>query len=154
MKRGNYLQEILFELNLSQAEMAEKLGISKQQINNIISDKSSLTQNTMKILYNDFNVNLNYLLSGVGDMFNNSDKSADNQKKDIFYTNMQVHLTERELEVLQYICNRETNREIALKLGVTYHTVKAHVSSVMQKMNVKSRAALAWKCKDLFLAKN
>jgi NarL family two-component system response regulator YdfI len=50
-------------------------------------------------------------------------------------------LTERELEVLQAAARGERNKEIAYRLGITERTVKAHLASIYQKLNVDSRAA-------------
>lgn len=49
--------------------------------------------------------------------------------------------TERELEVLQAVANGETNKGIALQLGITERTVKAHLTSVYNKLGVDSRTA-------------
>lgn len=50
-------------------------------------------------------------------------------------------LTDRELETLQAVAAGETNKGIALKLGITERTVKAHLTSVYNKLGVDSRAA-------------
>lgn len=52
-------------------------------------------------------------------------------------------LTERELEILQYVVAGKTNKEIAEKLTITHHTVKAHVASILRKTGVKNRVELA-----------
>ena len=52
-------------------------------------------------------------------------------------------LTKREDEVLDYIIQGLSNKEIAEKLTVTYFTSKAHVSSILRKLGVKSRTAAA-----------
>ncbi len=49
------------------------------------------------------------------------------------------NLTERELEVLQYVAEGKTNKEIAQILMITHHTVKAHVASIIRKIGVKNR---------------
>jgi predicted ATPase/DNA-binding CsgD family transcriptional regulator/DNA-binding XRE family transcriptional regulator len=49
-------------------------------------------------------------------------------------------LSPREREVLQLIAQGRTNREIAESLFVTEHTVKYHVSSLFNTLNVTSRA--------------
>lgn len=51
-------------------------------------------------------------------------------------------LTERELEVLQYVVKGLTNREIANILMITHHTVKAHVASIIKKMGVRNRVEI------------
>ena len=48
-------------------------------------------------------------------------------------------LTERELEVLDLLSKGLANKQIAVELGISEHTVKFHVSSVYQKLNVTNR---------------
>ena len=50
-------------------------------------------------------------------------------------------LTERELEVLTAVARGDRNKEIALQLGVTERTIKAHLTNVYNKLGVDSRAA-------------
>lgn len=50
-------------------------------------------------------------------------------------------LTDRELQTLQAVAAGETNKGIALQLGITERTVKAHLTSVYNKLGVDSRAA-------------
>jgi NarL family two-component system response regulator YdfI len=52
-----------------------------------------------------------------------------------------VQLTPRELEVLQAAATGERNKEIALRLNISARTVKAHLTSVYNKLGVDSRAA-------------
>jgi len=48
-------------------------------------------------------------------------------------------LTHRELEVMQHLAFGLTNREIAAALGITEHTVKFHVNSILEKLGAESR---------------
>jgi two-component system, NarL family, response regulator YdfI len=50
-------------------------------------------------------------------------------------------LTGRELEVLEGIAQGERSKEIALRLGITERTVKAHLAGIYNKLGVDSRAA-------------
>jgi len=52
-----------------------------------------------------------------------------------------IQLTPRELEVLQAAATGERNKEIALRLDISARTVKAHLTSVYNKLGVDSRAA-------------
>lgn len=52
----------------------------------------------------------------------------------------QALLTPRELEVLGDVADGLTNKEIAAHLGISLHTVKFHVESLMRKLVVSSRA--------------
>jgi len=48
-------------------------------------------------------------------------------------------LTAREKEVLQWMAEGLANKQIAMKLGISEHTVKFHLSSLYAKLNVSSR---------------
>jgi DNA-binding NarL/FixJ family response regulator len=48
-------------------------------------------------------------------------------------------LTARETEVLQLIARGLANKQVALKLSISEHTVKFHLSSLYAKLNVSSR---------------
>ncbi len=48
-------------------------------------------------------------------------------------------LTFREVEVLQLLAAGLDNKAIALKLQISKHTVKFHISSILSKLNVSSR---------------
>ena len=49
-------------------------------------------------------------------------------------------LTPRELEVLRLIAAGDANKEIAWKLGISEHTAKFHVASILSKLDAASRA--------------
>jgi DNA-binding NarL/FixJ family response regulator len=50
-----------------------------------------------------------------------------------------LHLTERELEVLQWLVHGDSNDEIAARLFISVATVKAHLTAVFHKLGVGSR---------------
>jgi len=50
-------------------------------------------------------------------------------------------ITERELQTLRAIANGKTNKGAALEMGISERTVKAHLTSVYNKLGVDSRAA-------------
>ncbi len=49
-------------------------------------------------------------------------------------------LTPRELEVLRLVAAGQPNKSIALQLGISEHTVKFHIGTVLGKLNAASRA--------------
>ena len=51
----------------------------------------------------------------------------------------EISLTAREIEVLQLLAAGLDNKAIALKLNISKHTVKFHISSILSKLNVSSR---------------
>jgi ATP/maltotriose-dependent transcriptional regulator MalT len=52
-------------------------------------------------------------------------------------------LTKRELQVLRLIARGLSNKEIALQLIVSEHTVHRHIANIFAKLNLPSRAAAA-----------
>ena len=57
------------------------------------------------------------------------------------------NLTERELNVIHYLAQGFTNEEIAKKLHISVHTVKAHLEAIYDKLNVTNRVQAAIKSK-------
>jgi len=52
-------------------------------------------------------------------------------------------LTERELEVLQWVANGATNPQIAEHLCITRNTVKVHLRNILSKLQVENRTQAA-----------
>jgi NarL family two-component system response regulator YdfI len=52
-----------------------------------------------------------------------------------------ILLTERELEVLTAVARGDRSKEVALQLGVTERTIKAHLTNIYNKLGVDSRTA-------------
>ncbi len=51
--------------------------------------------------------------------------------------------SEREREVIRYVCAGHSNKEIASMLSLSEHTVKAHLNSVYRKFCIAGRVELA-----------
>ena len=62
----------------------------------------------------------------------------------------EYNLTDREKEVLEYICEGLNNTEIAKILDVSVNTIKVHVSSIFQKLDVEDRVQLIVKAFKMF----
>jgi DNA-binding NarL/FixJ family response regulator len=55
------------------------------------------------------------------------------------FSEMTEHLTQREIEVLRMLGRGLSNKEMAARLGISDHTVKFHISSILGKLEVSSR---------------
>jgi len=54
-----------------------------------------------------------------------------------------IHLTKKEEEILDLVCNGLSNREISKKLFISEQTVKSHFNHLFKKFGVSSRLQLA-----------
>lgn len=58
-------------------------------------------------------------------------------------------LSQRELEVLQWLASGASNREIGRRLYITENTVKRHVYNIFGKLNVCNRTQAALQARQL-----
>lgn len=54
-----------------------------------------------------------------------------------------IPLSQREMEILEYVTKGMINKEIAHKLGISQQTVKNHMTSILKKLNVNDRTQAA-----------
>lgn len=66
------------KLGLSQAQMAENLGVFQGKISDIELEKAHLAEDVLAGVARKFSVNVNWLLTGDGEMFQESAKPAQN----------------------------------------------------------------------------
>lgn len=52
---------------------------------------------------------------------------------------MAALVTEKQAEILGLLCNGMHDKEVALHLGISYQTVKNHVSNVIQNLEATTR---------------
>ena len=60
-----------------------------------------------------------------------------------------AQLTPRELEVLTAMADGATNKAIARRLGISFHTVKFHVAAVLEKLDADTRTEAVMKAAQL-----
>ena len=70
---------------------------------------------------------------------------SENNKKQNLNIDDSYNLTDREKEVLEYICEGLNNGEISKILDVSINTIKVHVSSIIQKLGVEDRTQVVVK---------
>ena len=64
------VKQLRKELNLSGEKFGERLGVGRSAISNIENSNRNLTEQTIKSICREFNVNENWLRTGEGEMFN------------------------------------------------------------------------------------
>lgn len=90
---NNNLQSILNDLQITQTQMANDLGMSRQQLSNILNGRSNLIIEHLLKLYEKYNVNLHFILTGQGEHF-----IKNNQNKEI----IQLTLKKNQIAQINY----------------------------------------------------
>ena len=70
--QGERIKEIRTALKLSQQEFGKIINVSKQYVSNLESNRNILNNEKLVSLLVDLNVNINYILAGIGQPFNPS----------------------------------------------------------------------------------
>lgn len=70
--QGERIKKIRLELNMQQDKFGEGIGVTKQFISNLERNIGFLSNDKLTSLLLNYNVNINYLLAGIGEMFLNS----------------------------------------------------------------------------------
>ena len=60
-------------------------------------------------------------------------------------------MTPREREILGAMANGDSNKAIARRLGISFHTVKFHVAAVLEKLDADTRTEAVTKAAQLGL---
>ena len=64
---------------------------------------------------------------------------------------LRARLTPRELEVLAAMADGASNKAIARRLGISFHTAKFHVAAILTKLNADSRTEAVMRAAQLGL---
>jgi DNA-binding NarL/FixJ family response regulator len=89
-----------------------------------------------------FNKALNVVNEGQIWVDNNTVKAFLHQTPSAVTAAKNDAVTEREKEIIDFVCRGCTNREIALALSLSEHTVKAHLNRIFRKFHASSRSKL------------
>lgn len=69
---GSRIKLLRKHLGKSQEEFANVLGLTKQAISNMENSKSAPSPAVLYKLHTEFDVNLNYIITGLGDLYSSS----------------------------------------------------------------------------------
>ena len=75
MNENEQIKAIRQSLNLTLEKFGQQLGVTKVAVYNIEKANRNVTEQMRKAICREFNVNYNWLVSGEGDMFNQTDET-------------------------------------------------------------------------------
>jgi len=84
-----------------------------------------------------------HVISGLIDELTHTPEISNEQRQAV------LTLSPKELEVAQLVSHGATNKMIAKNMAITERTVKAHLTTIFQKMNLTDRLSLAIFFRDL-----
>jgi len=67
---GQRFKKIRQNKGMSQGDFGNKIGLSKSAVSAVENDKSFVSLEILRTLFMEFDVNLNWLITGTGNMFN------------------------------------------------------------------------------------
>lgn len=73
--QGEKIKQLRQSLNLSQDEFGAIFNIQKQMVSSLEKNKLKLNNEKLELLCSKYNVNINWLLCGIGDMFIKKEES-------------------------------------------------------------------------------
>lgn len=122
MTQGERVKKIRKALGLTLEKFGEKLGLKKNTMSAIETGRNSLTEQNIKAICREFNVDYMWLTTGEGEMFVESDDSAMELIDRIMFGENEFHknlfktfarLDEQELLALESILDKfiETTKE-------------------------------------------
>lgn len=86
---GKRIKKIRQELNLSQSEFGKPFNCSKAYISSIERDLVPINADKLTSLLLIYNININYILADIGDMFIESKQVCDNESETVFECKIQ-----------------------------------------------------------------
>lgn len=158
--KENYIDFVLLDLVLPDMEGMHLIPKFKEINGNtkiiIVSAESDITKikNVAKLGIDAYVSKMNddqQILKAIKSVKNNKRFISDDILEMLIYddhsevtptTNTQKFLTKREVEILEYIAQEMTSRQIADLLLISRHTVETHKRRMMQKLKVTNTAGL------------
>lgn len=119
------------------AEQKQYLLLGVEGVIGKDQDISALSHAVKRVVQGDFYFNRQLINETIKSLVNER-KSLPELIKNQYFSN----LSEREREVLTLVCAGLKNRVIAEKLFITENTVRHHLTSIFEKLNVSSRLEL------------
>lgn len=132
MTIGKRIKELKEKLRITSAEMAQELDIPVRTIGSYERDEAQAGAKFFNALLEKYNVNINWILTGNGDMFISSKTEID--VKYLAEIEQKLNLTAPELEGLIQILDSDASRDMVMKFIEIKKGNKEALDSLIQNL--------------------
>ena len=147
--KGDYIGEMSLvgakprSATVTSSTSTRLLEITREQFNEQLSSNPDSLLAIMKTLSDRARDNLKIFLSPDAKRDRSNDiGSSEKLEKHMKYLMQEAGLTSREADVARLICDGLSDKQIAVKLGLSHHTVKDYLKKIYTKFRVHTRAQL------------
>lgn len=126
------IKEIKLTLRLTSSELADKLDIPARTIGSYERAEAQPSQKFLTALYENLSININWLLSGKGNMF--LDKNAILDMGTLADIQDSLNLTSEQTTNLVELLNSPASREMVLKLIEIKKGNRAALDALLQNL--------------------
>lgn len=132
MTIGKRIKELKAKLRITSSEMAKELDIPVRTIGSYERDEAQAGAKFFNALIEKYQVNVNWLLSGNGNMFISSKTEID--VKYLAQIEQQLNLTTEELDALIDILEADASRDMVMKFIEIKKGNKEALDSLIQNL--------------------
>ena len=118
------------ELGMSQAEMACKLGVIQTAVSKIENNEREISSNESATLNSLFEINLNWLYTGCGDMF--VDHRTEVFKTDCINPGIRICSDEKARDIMLYLIDNPDDKDAIHEILITKKRLKAQLKDFMK----------------------
>lgn len=129
MHIGDRVKEIRKNLKLSQTLFGEKLGVSRDVINNVENNRVELSSLLSKAICSEFNVNETWLKDGLGNAYN------ENEEQIIFELAKKYGLADLETETIQAFVQLPVNIRKRILVYIKSIVDHACIEAIQEQTN-------------------
>lgn len=143
---GHYV--VVLSRNESYDEVKLALGAGAKGYANALVNTKVLKQISISIKQGAMWIPASFLTRMIGAISTKLDSINNNAINETLHESIQHILSNREMEVAKILLKGESNKIIAKELVISERTVKAHISSMFKKLDVRDRLHLMLKLKN------
>jgi DNA-binding NarL/FixJ family response regulator len=85
-------------------------------------------------------------------MKGNEDRQTVAKRAEMSAASVPFQLTPTQIKVMRGVRSGQLNKQIAFELGIAEATVKAHMTALMRKLNVRNRTQVAIAAQEIALS--